>query len=458
MASAGSAAFHRRVWRWHFMAGLCVVPFAVILSVTGAIYLFRPQFDAAIERHINSKAAPLVGETLPADALLAAALDAYPGKGLIRLVMPASAEDPTLEAELGGGQGGLTLWIDRSTGEVLHQTPTSGRAMNIVKRIHGTLLSGNAGSLVVEIMASWMIILILTGMYLWWPRGTSWWRVLLPAFPAPSRRETWRRVHGMAGTWLGGLILTVLIFGLPWTQVWGAGYAQVKQLAGVASPGQEWFVTLQSSAPHDAHAGHDMDHGAAGMLWGAGDEAMPAAEPSQQKGVPLQEILSAARPGQYQPPVWVQPPRGENGVWTLRSMGPSRPGRVTVHYDRWSGEEVMRIEFSDHPAIDRFVAQGVAFHEGQLFGFVNQLAGLAAALGVMLLTVSGALMWWRRRPSGRLGVPPMPADRRLSAGFTALVAGMAVLLPMAGVTLVLALVGEAILSRMRQVFRRQTGK
>ena len=38
-------ALYRSVWRWHFYAGLFVIPFVLLLSVTGAIYLFKPQID-----------------------------------------------------------------------------------------------------------------------------------------------------------------------------------------------------------------------------------------------------------------------------------------------------------------------------------------------------------------------------------------------------------------------------
>jgi uncharacterized iron-regulated membrane protein len=40
--------FYQTVWRWHFYAGLFVIPFMLILAVTGIIYLFKPQLDAAM--------------------------------------------------------------------------------------------------------------------------------------------------------------------------------------------------------------------------------------------------------------------------------------------------------------------------------------------------------------------------------------------------------------------------
>ena len=41
---------YRAIWRWHFYAGMFVIPFILLLSVTGAIYLFKPQIDRWEER------------------------------------------------------------------------------------------------------------------------------------------------------------------------------------------------------------------------------------------------------------------------------------------------------------------------------------------------------------------------------------------------------------------------
>lgn len=135
-------------------------------------------------------------------------------------------------------------------------------------------------------------------------------------------------------------------------------------------------------------------------------------------------------------------------------MGPSRAGRVTVHYDRWTGEEIMRITYADHNRLDQIMAQGVAFHEGQLFGPLNQLVGVFAALSVIALSVTGAIMWWRRRPSGKLGVPAMPSDRRIATGLFLLIAGLCLFLPMAGVTLMIALLADSVISSVGRLMRK----
>ena len=71
-----AGAAYRTIWRWHFYAGLFVLPFILILSVTGAIYLFKPQIDRWEERVYQGLSQ---SNAVSPDRQLAAALAASPG-------------------------------------------------------------------------------------------------------------------------------------------------------------------------------------------------------------------------------------------------------------------------------------------------------------------------------------------------------------------------------------------
>ena len=45
---------YRAVWRWHFYAGLFCIPFVLVLSISGLIYLFKPQIEAWNERSFEN--------------------------------------------------------------------------------------------------------------------------------------------------------------------------------------------------------------------------------------------------------------------------------------------------------------------------------------------------------------------------------------------------------------------
>ena len=87
--SAPPNALYRAVWRWHFFAGLFVAPFAVFLALTGAIYLWKPQYEDWRYRDIFRVPVTAGQSALPADAQLAAARAAFPELNPVQFVPAA---------------------------------------------------------------------------------------------------------------------------------------------------------------------------------------------------------------------------------------------------------------------------------------------------------------------------------------------------------------------------------
>jgi len=113
-----------------------------------------------------------------------------------------------------------------------------------------------------------------------------------------------------------------------------------------------------------------------------------------------------------------------------------------------NGEIKSRKNFADRPLLDRIIGYGVAIHEGQLFGWLNQLLGLLTALGLTLLSISAIVLWWRRRSIGTLGAP---AKNKKTAPYAfALVAAivtLGIVLPFFGLTLLVVLFFERFIFR-----------
>ena len=90
--------------------------------------------------------------------------------------------------------------------------------------------------------------------------------------------------------------------------------------------------------------------------------------------------------------------------------------------------------------IDRATGYGVAAHEGALFGLANQILGTLTAVFLVILSVSGPIMWWRRRPVGLLGAPVPTSRARFGPGLVAAIVALALYLPMFALTLATVLV------------------
>jgi len=82
---------------------------------------------------------------------------------------------------------------------------------------------GSLGDALIEIAAGLAVLMIVSGLYLAWPKGGE--RPPAAAKKA-GQREGWRRWHLSLG-WLIALpLLFFLISGLAWTNIWGGKIVQ----------------------------------------------------------------------------------------------------------------------------------------------------------------------------------------------------------------------------------------
>ncbi|MEC8456244.1 MAG: PepSY domain-containing protein, partial [Pseudomonadota bacterium] len=81
---------YRAVWRWHFYAGVFVMPVLMLLALTGGLYLFKDEIDAALYRDMIR--VPAFQSQAPPETWLASAAQAAGGGRVANLVMPARAD------------------------------------------------------------------------------------------------------------------------------------------------------------------------------------------------------------------------------------------------------------------------------------------------------------------------------------------------------------------------------
>ncbi len=414
------------------------MPFVLVLSLSGMLLLFKPQLDRWEERPYQGLS--LAGAVSP-EVQLDAALKALPGARFAAYRVPDRFGDAAM----------ITLALPAGEKRDVFVAP-DGRVLGVrdpsrlstrIAEFHGQLLLGVRGSYLVELAASWAIVLIASGLYLWWPRGRGLAGTVWPRLGNPLKR--WRDLHAVTGFWVAGLALVMLLSGLPWTSVWGGAFNRVRAELGRLQGGPDWTIGGQAAGsgqnPGGGHAGHGMAGGVMAMPMGHGMSHMMPAGPPPTLG------LFVARAGVEHLffPAVVTPP-GDDGLWTLKSDAQNRPQRVTISYDARTGAERGRTTFADASPIDKVVNVGIAWHEGQLYGWVNQLVGLFTAAALVTLTVSGFLMWRTRKPAtGGLGAPPAPRESARIGGLVAILVAFALFLPMVALSLIVVFATERLL-------------
>ncbi|MFN8096448.1 MAG: PepSY domain-containing protein [Vicinamibacteria bacterium] len=446
-AAGQRRALYAAVWRWHFYAGIFVAPFLLLLPLTGLVMLAA----GPIERwQLGGMMSNRPGGSLAAthQARLEAARAALPGAVVVRYQPGRTAADAT-RVTLSARGGPHSVFVDAGTGLVLGAVKDSRLLPTIAQALHGSLLLGAFGDGLVEVAASLGMLLLVSGLYLWFPQGTGFWLSLRVG--RENRRVAWRDLHKATGAVLSPALAFYLLSGLAWTQVWGGELVQGWSTLGAAR-------AARRGAGEHKHGALNVGPGRV-VPWSLEQTPLPApasvGERARATPVSLDAVIAAAQREGIGDRFFVGRPEGADGVWTVAQTAMNAdvtdPRReLLVHVDAYSGEVIGRAGWDDYGLVARGMSAGVPMHMGALGGL--NLAGAAGvSLATLLLGLSGLVTWWLRRPARafRLAAPPRPALARVPAAtwITAVVLG--VVFPLAGATLVaVALLDWALVRRL----------
>ncbi|WP_295813239.1 PepSY domain-containing protein [uncultured Nitratireductor sp.] len=431
-----SRKFYLAVWRWHFYAGLCVAPFLVMLAITGLIMLWVSAIDGRDGENI--KVVPQ-GEQTSILAQASAAQTVLHEGHVVEYIAP-KADDRAAVFRVDSGGEPKMVAVDPYTAKVLEVWNRQAGWYDFASDIHGTLLIGDLGDRMIEIAAGFGIVLIVTGLYLWWPRdGQGFAKALRPDLHTRGR-SLWKTLHKTTGLYAALLLVVFLLSGLSWTGIWGEKFVQ----AWSTFPAEKWDNVPISDKTHIS-----LNHGATkDVPWALEQTPLPASGSdagtsglSDAGPYNFDQIVAFGRALGYEGRFRVSTPRGETGVWTLAQDSMSNDSTSptadrTVHVDQYTGNVLADVRFADYSPAGKAMAVGIAFHEGDM-GLWNLGLNTVLCLSVVLLSVSGVVMWWMRRPSRslRLAAPPLPADLPLWKGAVVLMLLVSLLFPLVGITL-----------------------
>jgi len=448
--SQPKVSFYNLAWRWHFYAGLFVAPFMVMLALTGIIYLFKPQLDPLLYGDLLN--VPAGHHSLSADEQLKRVQAAYPHSHIKQYLPPLNAErSAQFVVQKDGGE--LNVFVDPYHGDILGEQNARLNLQAVARAIHGELMIGTLGDRLVELAAGWGVMLVVSGLYLWWPRGRSAAGILWPRLGSRGRMF-WRDLHAVLGFWGAAFLLLMLLSGMTWTGFWGKQYAdlwnrfpaamwndvptsdqQARELNTATRQTVPWALENTPLPISGEHAEH-MAHGDA--------NSAPAAP-----GISLQEVRDIAEQRKVEPGYSITFPTTATGVFTIAVFADDPRNDATLHVDQYTGKVLADVRWQQYSSVARATEVGVMLHEGKMFGPFNQIVVLVVCLMILLSAVSGLVIWWKRRPQGRLGVPPLRHDLprwRTAAGVMLV---LSLTFPLVGVSMVVVWVVDSLVLRQK---------
>jgi uncharacterized iron-regulated membrane protein len=286
------------------------------------------------------------------------------------------------------------------------------------RKLHSRLLQDDTWRWMIELAASWMIVMLATGIWLWWPRGH------LAAFPRAGMRGRafWRQWHAFLGVALSLVSLVILATGITWSMYAGEQVRTARDMVGQGPP----------QAPRNL-------------------KSVPAGTALNWQGA-----WEAARKAAPHISMQLTAPREAEGTWRASNADRSRPTRrFDMQFDAYSGKTLYYSGWDAQTAFGKATAIGIPFHRGE-FGWWNQAILLIFGLGLLFSLVSGWVMFFKRRRTGRVGFPSLVPGAWRAASGTFWLAALCLfaLLPLLAASAVLVCAAELILHRKQGAWAR----
>jgi len=357
----------RAIFQIHVWIGVVTGLYIFLVCTTGAALVFRIDMQRAL--HPDLFTPTTSGPTAHPAEILESVQRAFPGERVSGADAPTTGR-PTYLAYSSSGNRFRTLLLDPASARLLGELNDTS-FVRTLQDLHFDLLTGRTGRRVNGVGALLLLTMCLTGLVIWWPDRSNWWRRIRVEFSRPWRRVIWE-LHGAAGFWTVLFIAMWALTGLYFTfpAVFRSAINRISPLTIARTP---------QSGPR-------------------GDAAPPT----------WRELIDRAR--QHAPAdhfvARVVTPSNDTAAF-LVMFADERPTPLgadltSVYLDQYTGA-LLASPAAASTLGDAIMAWVVPLHVGNFRGTALRVVWMLLGLTPPLLFVTGFTMWWIRvvRPRSR---------------------------------------------------------
>jgi uncharacterized iron-regulated membrane protein len=296
-------------------------------------------------------------------------------------------------------------------------------------------------------------VMIGTGIALWWPKARQTGGRCVPRLSSFKGRAWWRELHAVGGAWLALGALFFVLSGLPWSSTWGKQFKALATSAQLGYPPGAWG----NAHVHSAKPSMNMaDPSMAGMKmddlplpqtpWAVGDTRVPnSAVDTTDATIPLDQVVAIASQAGVKDSYDIALPTTPQGVYTVSYFPADPQAERTLHIDRYSGRILSDIAYRDYGRVAQWISYGTSLHMGRYFGVANQILASAISLGLAAMSVSGFVMWRKRKPGRALGAPSRPVSNPPMHIWIGGLTALGIVFPMMGLTMLIVWISDRLL-------------
>lgn len=373
---------HRSIWTTHLWLGLALTIYVSLVGVSGAVLVW----GEAIDRWQNPALLRVVPQEKRASLtqIVGVWKARYPSEPLRNLRL-SDPHDPTAvwTAFAGRGASSRTVYLDPYRATILGERGENGGFIKWLSDLHFRLLLGDFGWKANGWGAIGTLLVLASGVWMWWPRTMRQLRVRVAVKRGNGARRLWRDLHLASGFWSVAILTLVTATGAVFI----------------------WWQPVQDAVY---------------KLTGTPQDATPKATATGKARTP-DELLSIAQkrfPEAQFSGVGLPTKAGEVFTLYVTFGGPGQWGPFgQVSLDPKSGQVLGVQDGRVYPLGKRIMAAIFPLHAGLWGGVLVKLLYTLAGVLPLVLSVSGALVWWNKRRAQRrrtLEPPSIPETVALS--------------------------------------------
>lgn len=372
------------------------VPFGVVIVITcftGALLVFETEITNLCNGGVAS--VEPAGTPLPLDKLALEVESSLPaGSEVSGFVVPANPSEAYVVNLSKPAR--TALYVDQYTGEVKGKKERSPFFKDIM-RLHRFLLDTNSGNgtifwgkLIVGTSTLLFVVILVTGMVLWWPRNRRMLKNRLLVAIGKGRARFWYDFHVTIGFYAFLFLLVMALTGLNWSFEWyrnGFNSLLGAETTSQAAPKKSDAVAVHSS---EVQATTSATSWSADASTGATSVAV---ETPVEPSMPWQAALDSVIAGT---PCYSKVTITKSTATV--SLGTAGNSRASDKYtfDEETGEITSCSLYADTPYSSKVRGWVYSLHVGSWGGmFTRVLAFLAALLGATL-PLTGYYLWIKR--------------------------------------------------------------
>jgi len=365
---------------WHRWFGLIAAAWLAVLGLTGAILVFYEEIDRGLNPEWRAPAPE--GAEPRLDGLIAAAERTQPG-GFVRFVdLPDGPNEPA-RISFGAREGvstppppsGLQVFGDPHTGEILGQRRFGALRFDrphlapLVYQLHINLMMGPVFTWLAGLLAFLWIFDHLASAVLSFPTAAKWAQSFRIRAGARGHKLVFD-LHRAVGLWAFPVTLVLAVSG-----VYFNWYEDFKKAVS---------ATMPTTAAYSERAP---------------DLKAPIYAPSVSADAAI--AIATGRTGARVDSILMLPEKGLHEVRLFDPRDVEPYGGRSIYVDMRSGTVAADEHDTEGGAGNVVLAWQYPLHSGKAFGWPGRIAILLAGLAVAMFSVTGVMIWARKR-SARL--------------------------------------------------------